>query len=172
MVSVHTSRPLQYTIHSDSLPLNDWVVCMWVFYVWHVESVKLLTQMCLHHVSLLCREQLEYCCIMLPHRTIYITLLHRITLFRPYFRWSTLHKSLHNEKALKCKPSPNCTCTIPLIDGLGYWYNTRGLPLVAPPRVWHRLATVVWDSMRESIHDLRCGFLCLQDTQGKQTRSR
>ena len=38
----------------------------------------------------------------------------------------------------------------------------RGLPLVA---------TVV-DSMRESIHTLRCGFLCLQGTQSKQIRSR
>ena len=36
------------------------------------------------------------------------------------------------KKALKCKPSVNCACAIPLIDGLGYWDAfTRGLPLVA-----------------------------------------
>ena len=35
-------------------------------------------------------------------------------------------------------------------------------------RTRHRLV----DSMRESIHDLRCDFLCLQDTQSKRTRPR
>ena len=43
------------------------------------------------------------------------------------------------------------------------WYSLR--------RVWQWLATVV-DTMRESIHDLRCDFLCLQDTQRERTRSR
>ena len=39
-------------------------------------------------------------------------------------------------------------------------------PASSSQRVWHGLATVV-DSMRESIHALRCGFLCLQGTQSK-----
>ena len=46
--------------------------------------------------------------------------------------WSTLLSYKTNEKTLKCKPSANCACVIPLIDGLGYSYVfTRGLPLVA-----------------------------------------
>ena len=43
------------------------------------------------------------------------------------------------------------------------WYSLR--------RVWQWLATVV-DTMRESIHDLRCDFLWLQNTQRERTRSR
>ena len=39
-------------------------------------------------------------------------------------------------------------------------------PATSLQRVWHGLAAVV-DSKRESIHALRCDFLCLQDTQSK-----
>ena len=61
---------------------------------------------------------------------------------------------------LKCKPSANCACAILLIDGLGYLYTfTRS----SSRRVWHGLVTVV-DSMRESMHAIRCDLLCLQDT--------
>ena len=68
-------------------------------------------------------------------------------------------------KALKWKPSANCACAVPLMDG---W---AGLLAQSPARVWHGLATVV-DSMRESMHALRCGFLFLQGTQSKRIRSR
>ena len=44
-------------------------------------------------------------------------------------------------------------------------------PASSSRRVWHGLPTVV-DSTRESIHALRCGFLCLQGTQSKRIRSR
>ena len=59
--------------------------------------------------------------------------------------------------------SANCACAVPLIDGLGY-----NLLASSSRRGRHRLV----DSMRESIHDLRCDFLCLQDTQSKRTRPR
>ena len=38
-------------------------------------------------------------------------------------------------KALKCKPSANCVCAVPLIDGLGYW---RLLALIT------RMCTAYW----------------------------
>ena len=44
-------------------------------------------------------------------------------------------------------------------------------PASSSRRVSHRLATVV-DRMRELIHTLHCGFMCLQGTQSKQIRSR
>ena len=65
-------------------------------------------------------------------------------------------------KALKCKPSANCTCAVPLIHGLGYYLCLLVVsPTSSSRRVWHVIATVV-DSMRESIHALCCD-LCLQD---------
>ena len=51
------------------------------------------------------------------------------------------------------------------------WMGWAGLLAQSPARVWHGLATVV-DSMRESMHALRCGFLFLQSTQSKRIRSR
>ena len=57
--------------------------------------------------------------------------------------------------------------------GTANWWAglfTRDL-LLSSWRVWHWLATVE-DSMRESIHALRCDFLCLQGTQSKRTRWR
>ena len=33
---------------------------------------------------------------------------------------STTVLSGHNDEGLKCKPSTNCACVVPLIDGLGY----------------------------------------------------
>ena len=50
--------------------------------------------------------------------------------------------------------------------GWAFYAFTRGVLLMARWRVWHGLATVV-DSVRESIHVLRCDFLCLQDTRGR-----
>ena len=44
-------------------------------------------------------------------------------------------------------------------------------PASSSRRVWHGLATVV-DSVRESIHALRCDLLCLQDTQSERTWSK
>ena len=58
--------------------------------------------------------------------------------------------------ALKCKPSANWACAVPLMDG----------PAVSASswrRVWHGLAMVV-DRMRESTHTLHYVFLCLQGT--------
>ena len=64
-------------------------------------------------------------------------------------------------KGLKCKPSPHCTCQVPLIDGLGYQYVfMRGLAQ-AHGESKDRLATLV-DSMRVSIHALHCDLLCLE----------
>ena len=75
-------------------------------------------------------------------------------------------------KALKCKPLANCACAVPLIDGLGLLVCVYPWsPASSSRRVWHGLATVV-DSMRESIHALRCDFLCLWGTQIKRIRSR
>ena len=55
--------------------------------------------------------------------------------------------------------------------GLGYCIGVYSRsPASSSQRVWHWLATVV-DSMRESMHTLRCGFLCLQRTQSKRIRS-
>ena len=56
--------------------------------------------------------------------------------FLGYIRASIImlwnYRNIIKGKALKCKPSANCTCTILLIDGLGYLYVfTCGLPLVA-----------------------------------------
>ena len=72
---------------------------------------------------------------------------------------------------MKCKPSANCACAVSLIDGLGFICLYSWYPASSSRRVWHGLATVV-DSMRESIHALRCDFLCLQDTQSERTRWR
>ena len=44
-------------------------------------------------------------------------------------------------------------------------------PASSSRRVWHGLATVV-DSMRESIHAIRCDFLSPQGTQSERIRSR
>ena len=51
------------------------------------------------------------------------------------------------------------------IDGLDYFYSCS--PASSSRRVWHGLATVV-DSMRESIHAIRCDFLSPQGTQSEQ----
>ena len=80
---------------------------------------------------------------------------------------TTVTLAAHARRGLmKCKPSANCACAVPLIDGVGYAF-TRGLPLVARGRA----ATVV-DSMQESIRTLRFDILCVQDAQSKRTRSR
>ena len=79
---------------------------------------------------------------------------------------------VNKEKALKCKPSANCACAVPVIDGLGSEYAfTRGLPLVASGEP-HKGCYSNIDSMQELIHALFCVFLCLQDTQSEMTRSR
>ena len=71
------------------------------------------------------------------------------------------HKPTQSQ--IKVQTSANCACAVPLIiDGLGFF-----MPLVARGES----GTVV-DSMRESIHALRCDFLCLQDTQSERTRWR
>ena len=49
-------------------------------------------------------------------------------LFAVALEW-LFFKTSYNEIALKCKPSANYACAIPLIDGLGR--SMRGLPLVA-----------------------------------------
>ncbi|CAI8041673.1 hypothetical protein GBAR_LOCUS23141, partial [Geodia barretti] len=59
---------------------------------------------------------------------------------------------------------------VTLIDGLGFLCLYSWYPASSSRRVWHGLATVV-NSMRESIHALRCDLLCLQDTQSERTRS-
>ena len=67
------------------------------------------------------------------------------------------------------KPSANCACAILLIGGLGYLY--RGLLLVARGELENGLATVV-DSVRESIHAIRCDFLCPKGTQSESGSGR
>ena len=74
-----------------------------------------------------------------------------------------VYHCLHNEKALKCKSLANCACGT-AVDGAGL----MRLPMLVARRESDTgLATAI-DSMRDSIHALRCGFLCLQDTQSKQ----
>ena len=82
------------------------------------------------------------------------------------FHIISIRISMHEQ--LKSKPSANCACAILLIDGLGW----AGLfeswsPASSSRRVWHGLATVV-DSMRESIHAIRCDFLSPQGTQSER----
>ena len=50
----------------------------------------------------------------------------------------------------------------------GFLYLYSWYPASSSRTVWHGLATVV-NSMRESIHAIRCDFLCLQDTQSKDS---
>ena len=88
-----------------------------------------------------------------------------------YSLWKRHYKNWVWWKALKCKSSAHYACAVSLITGARHAV-TRGLPLYTSwRRVWHGLATLV-DCMRESIHVLRCNFLCLQGTRSRPIGSR
>ena len=60
-------------------------------------------------------------------------------------------------------------CMLRMRDTANWWAGLLACvyswsPAISSWRVWHGLATAV-DNMGESIHNLRCDFLCLQDTE-------
>ena len=96
-----------------------------------------------------CRLACKLACVC---KTVHVTYKFAMT--------KRIPRTLLQRKALKCKPLANCACVVPLID-VQYAF-TRGLHAFSLRR-----RASYSSSMR-----VRCDFLCLHDTQSKQTRSR